>query len=305
MKLLLIFIFSILSGFSSSAQLYFAKKGWTFYYAEITGDSARVEVFSSYRYFTHLESDEYIKLENEETKSLSAEKQNRLIKSNEKVNLLHKIRNKYDKAKLKPIEVDNRDHFRKEAYSTRKANEVHKFGDSLSVENRFSYYALHFSLEKLPLNEYIHEVDRKVDSAKTSIIQSKDSLVTYYYNMADNLEEIDPAQAFDLLSKADYKKAYGKYLIREMAMKKPALLIQYINKKPINRKPILRTIRQHDKFKEIVSQVKAEPGKSKGKRLLVKQKFNRHLSDAGAISLAVSVVAVELAIIPLVIIWIF
>ena len=135
--------------------------------------------------------------------------------------------------------------------------------------------------------------------------QLKNPIVGSYYNKIDSIALLDSNDVFKLLSKANYKYYYGKFLLYKLAEKNPELLIQYIDKNPLNKKAILLAIRNHNNFKEITKNIEEADLTSKGKKQITKQKSKRVITDVGIGTVYFTVVISEVALLTAFTIWIF
>ena len=289
------------------SQLYYAHKGWRSFYADINTDSAHVEIFEyAPKFFMLQDLDECLKPKNQDDKLKYISTKSQIEQKRGKFYLTYKIENeKNKKVKLKSCKTDYRLDFRKRSYSTKKATYSHKLNDSLSANINFGSSAFFLTQENLPFDEYTKAVDVIFDSINTRILFFKDTTVNLYYMKANAISQIDSGEIYDLLEKANYKNTCAKYFIYKLSQQKPEALVNYVKKEPVNKKELLNLIMDHERFKEITNNVKAIPVKSSAKKQIVKQKTKRIAEDTAIASGLITLVMAELAIIPLLIVWIF
>ncbi len=137
------------------------------------------------------------------------------------------------------------------------------------------------------------------------ICHLKNPNIDLYYQKSDSITKLDTIEIYNLLSNSNYKFQYGNFILHKIAIDRPEILIAYIDLEPLNEKLVLRTIRNHNNFKEITKNVKETELSTKGKKKILKQKTKRILADIGVGTAYVTIILVELAAHTAFGIWIF
>jgi hypothetical protein len=184
---------------------------------------------------------------------------------------------------------------------------MYRLRDSLSLYPIRSSMGIWYS-DNIPqfysLNEYKSLVDQKMDPICAEIIRNKDPRIDLYYKKIDSLQYMDSTAVFELLSNTNYELYCGQYLLKKIAREKPGLLIYYIDKNPRNKDTLLRSIRNGNNDKEIVSAIKSCPVKTHGKKLIIKQRSQRVAGDIGAGAFYIGIILAEITLLVLLFKWI-
>ncbi|MCE3259756.1 MAG: hypothetical protein K0S12_1397 [Bacteroidetes bacterium] len=291
-------------GFS---QVYYAVKGNRHFYVDMNKDSAHIEVFQRFRYMIALKDEAILQFKGKSDTLFSGTKYNVTRKGNNYFLLHSPAGQKTEKIQLTPNYVStSRGFMRKSAFLTLTKKQLTRLQDSLSGPKRsatISFLPLYKTHDTLVYAEYARVVTHIKDSLSLAIQAMKDSTVDNYYKVT-TLSFRDSTKIFDLLSTADYKFYYGKYLLRHVALHQPELLVRYIDKRPANQKIILKTIRNEEDFRRLTASVKATALHTKGKKLIVRQKNARLAADASIVGLNVVIVLAEIGLIVLLVKWI-
>jgi hypothetical protein len=273
---------------------------------ELFNDSARVEIFRTHCH--HWCVTRYVCNETLFPKrsgdTLFSGRSAHVLKKSGQIILCYQSKNKFSKIYLDKCTLDLRDPLRNNAYCRLKNSAINHVYDSLSgpVYRSFNGPISTNDHTYLPFKDYKIRVDSIFGQLYNWMIANKDPKIDRLYGKIDSLKYLDPPTVFALLAETGYDHFCGKYLLKQVAKQRPELLIQYIEKNNPNDRVILRTIRYHDEFKQITSNIKACPAKGKGKRKLVSQRFRRVSSDIGTGIAYTSIILVEISIIPLLII---
>jgi hypothetical protein len=289
------------------AQLYVSKSKSLDNYVELFKDSARVEVFKTHCHhwcITTYVCNEILFPKRSGDTLFSGRSAHILKKGGQIILCYQTNKNKFSKIYLGKCTLDLRDPLRNKAYCRLKNFAINRLYDSLSGP---AYTNLNGPISTndhtyLPFKDYKIKVDSIFTQLYNWMIVNKDPKIDRLYGKIDSLKYMDPSTAFSLLAETDYDHFCGKYLLKQMAKQRPELLIQYIEKNNSNNRVILRTIRYHDEFKQITSNIRACPAKGKGKRKLVSQRFKRVSGDIGTGIAYTSIILVEISIIPILII---
>ena len=107
------------------------------------------------------------------------------------------------------------------------------------------------------------------------------------------------------MDSADYSLGYGQYFLFQLSQENPALLIRYLDQEPENRRSLLRAIRHHPNYKQILDSVKTVEPKTAGKRKVLRQKSLRIVGYIANGTISVTLILAEVALIVLLFVWIF
>jgi hypothetical protein len=313
----ILFLFLFLYSYQVFSQLYTAiEKGPIFYgklFVNINKDSAHVEIFETeYPDFCFIKKDEFLLSSNTSKDTCFVGKQTKLLKRRNDYYLIYKNNNsnKTKEIKLELCQNDERKTYRNNAYATKKRICLHKLEDSLSGPGGFINVNVNNTIRSIPDSNatdstYRELVDHFSDSLLNRILMLKDPIVDYYYKVSDSIDKLDTAEINKLLLNASYDYAYGQYFLYKLSVKRPAFLVSYIDINPPNKKSLLKAIRHHNNYKEIIKEVKNTKPNTKGKKEIVRQKFNRNCEDGLVGAAVVTVyVAFPLGLLTLLTFWI-
>lgn len=297
MKNLFLLIFSFFT-FNTFAQLYFGDKKDTYYYVEIKGDSARLEVFKDQLY-TVYKTDE-VTLAKSQDLNVMFGSFHKIVKMKGKMNLLYKnsATNGVIKVELAPCPKDNREALRKEAYYCKKSKELANLQDSLAGPSHRST----FSLERNPDNsytsaEYIRFTDQLMDTLTKQIIAAADKTALAFYKDIDSIYVLRPNDLINLLNKAKYEFHYATSLVYATAAARPDVLISFVDKNGPNKPIVLKTIRDHKYHNIIISKVKAYPQESYAKSEILKQKRRKNVKEGSGKGAIAALIIAEVGLI--------
>lgn len=292
-------IFLLLFSGNAFSQLYFGNKNHCNFYVEMTKEGAHVEAFRYFHYSIGKRADEHLLPSTNAKSTIFKGPQSQILKTNNKYFLLYKFPNKKKAVEIELTisPTDPREEIRKKAYLADKIRYLRRFEDSLSgaqvtlnMPIREPFRFINDSGQTS--GDYARLIDSVSDSLITKIIELKDPSVNYFYSRIDSLQYLDTMTVYSLLEKTNYTFFYSQYILQKIALEKPGLLIRYLDKKPTNKKTVLRTIKYHRALDEIVNKVKESPLKTKGKREIVRQKAKR---QAGSFFGGVTYVTIILA----------
>lgn len=305
-----IFIFCVFCFKSAYSQFYVGGKEEKFY-AEITPDSAHIESYSGSRYYRIFDQKmSEILLKNErKSDTLYCGKIHQILKTKKGYFLLTRSENNsLSKIPLIRCTSKPRDLERKKAHLGLRNAALNQLVDSLG-EFYSSYYRDDYLLDdvndSLEWNKYKEEIDLLYFKEFERIISSTNPLVTHYYKIANSITETDSVELLTLLDSMDFSSNCEKYFLFQLSQKNPALLIWYLDQEPKNERSVLRAIRHHWKYKQIISSVKAIEPTTKGKRKILKQKSKRYAAYFVRATVTGSIVVSEIALIVLLFAWIF
>jgi hypothetical protein len=292
---LLILICFTLSGFS---QLYFGDKHNTYYYVEIKGDSAHLEVFKDELYSVY-KTDETTLNKNQDP-NIPFGSYHKIIKSKDKLNLLYKNASSNDvtKIELRIAPKDNRELLRKEAYYCKKNKTLSDLQDSLAGPTHRSTYTIERNNDStVSSRDYIKSTDLIMDSLSKQIVAAADKTALSFYADIDSLYALRPNDIFNLLNKAKYEFHYGRSLVYSTATMRPEVLIQFVDKNTVNKPTILRVIRDHRYHDAIIAKVKAYPVESYAKSEIIKQKRRKTIKDRAGKGVFAALIVAEIGLI--------
>jgi hypothetical protein len=279
-----------LNGFS---QLLFGDKNDTYYYIEITGDSARLEVFKDQLY-TITKTDD-ITLSKNQDPNVPWGNSQKIIKVKGKMVLLYKSASSSEvtKIELQACPKDNREALRKEAFYCKTSRELANLQDSLAGPSHRSTYSIERNTDAgVASADYIRSVNTLMDSLTKMITASADKTALAFYKDIDSIYVLRPNDLFNLLNKAKYEFHYGRSLVYTTATARPEIMIQYIDKSTASKPIVLKVIRDHKYHDDIIAKVKATPGESYAKSEILKQKRRKSVKDkAGKGAFAALIVA--------------
>jgi hypothetical protein len=292
MKKTLLLILSFFS-LSSSAQLLFGDKHDTYYYVELKGDSARLEVFKDQLYTITKTND--ITLGKNQDPNVPYGSSPKIIKVKGKMVLLYNEDPSKEIAKieLQAAPKDNREALRKEAYYCKKSRELTNIQDSLAGPSHRSNYSIERNTDAdVASADYIRSVDLLMDTLTKMITTAADKTALSYYKDIDSIYVLRTNDIFSLLNKAKYEFYYGQALVYTTATARPEVLIQYIDKYSANKPLILKVIRDHKYHDGIISRIKAYPSESYAKSEILKQTRRKNVKDkAGRGAFAALIIA--------------
>ncbi len=298
MKNTLIVIISFLS-LNSSAQLLFGDKKDTYYYLDIKGDSARLEVFQDQLY-TIYKIDETTLNKGQEQNILFYGSGHKIVKIKGKMNLLYKnaLTNEILKIELLPTPKDNRESLRKEAYYCKKSKELTNLQDSLAGPSHRST----FSIDRNPDNsyssaEYIRFTDQLMDTLTKQIASAADKTALAFYKDVDSIYTLTPTEIYSLLNKAKYEFYYSSAFVYAVAVARPEVLISFVDKNSPNKLFVLKSIRDHKYHDAIIAKVKAYPVDSYAKSEILKQKRNNTMRSKAGKGAFVALIVAEVGLI--------
>jgi len=311
-KIFVIILITIISN-QAFSQLYDGYKGWYRFFVEFKNDSAHIEIFSnSPPDFVYKVCDEMIIANTASRDTCLKGKQIKILNRRHAYFLLFKPDNRKTefKIKLKLCLNDNRKCFRYDAYSSKKRIDIMRMQDSLSGPEIFINLDVNNTIRRISNDciadcNYLETVDKVSDSLTNILLKINNPIVKYYYNASDSIEQIDTAEVFRLLANANYIFPYAKFFLNKIALNRPACLIQYVDKDPVNKKSLLLAIRDHNNYREIIKNVKKTPMTSAGKKEIQKQKSKRVMTDIAVKTVYASIILCEVALLTGVIIWIF
>lgn len=293
--LILICCFSL----NLSAQLLFGDKKDTYYYLDIKGDSARLEVFQDQLYAIY-KIDEITLNKGLEQNVLFFGSNHKIVRIKGKMNLLYRkaLTNETLKIELLPAPKDNRESLRKEAYYCKKSKELANLQDSLAGPSHRST----FSIERNPDNsyssaEYIRFTDQLMDTLTKQIISAADKTALAFYRDIDSIYTLTPNEIYTLLNKAKYEFHYGGALVYATAIARPDILISFVDKNSPNKLFVLKAIRDHKYHDAIISKVKAYPVDSYAKSEILKQKRNKSVRSKAGKGAFVALIVAEVGLI--------
>lgn len=288
------------------AQLYYARYGGRDYYVEMIRDSVHLEIFNLPPSSNYVKlHDEFLYSDNKNSNVLFIGKQFQISKTENKIYLIDKSIKKEGKIKLEICKLDLRD---KNAHLDYIERELDELKDSLSGPFGFNYDRNESIKGAINADEYLYDdyvklVNNIKDSIAINILKSKDPKVDFYYNILDSLSFIDSNIVYDLLSKVNFKSFYGKKFIYKLALHRPEYLVNYMDKNSLNKDSLLIAIKDHKKSNEIIQKVKETPGKSEGRREILKQKTKRMSGNIATVGLYGVVVLAELSVLVVGILW--
>ena len=311
-KFLILVLIGLVASNQAISQLYIGHKGWRNCFVEINKDSAHVEIFSvSPPDFTAKNCDEILFSINNVSDACFEGRSTKIIK-NRSYYLFYKpnYRKRPYKIKLKSCTNDNRKKFRNEAYASDKRIMIRNLNDSLSGPKSIAHLDINNPIRRVTQNHlsdsnFVDLVDSVSDSLIKIILTTKDSLVDYYYIMSDSINKLDSINIYKLLANGAYNYPFEKYFMYRLSLTRPDYLIRYVDKDPVNKKSLLKAIRNHNNYKEIIKKVKETPLKSTGKKEIQKQKAKRIMTDFAIGTAYVSIILSEVALLTGIIIWIF
>lgn len=291
------------------SQLFVGGKHLKFF-VEITPDSAHVESYYSWRYHpvTRM-SDECLVKNTNLSDTLYHGENVQLLKTRNGYLLLSHSNKKTSKIPLESCTFEARDQQRKATYLGIKQGVLDQLVDSLAdsydFRNSLDDYLLEDVNDSLELNAYKQELDRVFYKEQKRIISSTSLRVSHYYNVAHSINETDSMELFTLLDSADYFMSYGQYLLFQLSQENPALLVRYLDQEPENRRSLLRAIRHHPHYRQILASVKTVEGNTAGKRKVLRQKSLRIAGHIANGTISATLVLGEIALIVLLFVWIF
>ncbi len=294
----------ILSCFTltSFSQLYFADRSNVYYYVDIRGDSARIEIFKDHLYVLDKKADEM--LAKNSSGNILFGSQNKIVKHKKDLYLIYKepLSKELLKVKLEPCMKDIREKLRKEAYYCLKGAELSKLQDSLAGPSHRSDYSINRSVDSTSSSEYFKITNAIVDSLSKEIKTQADPTAQYFYSDMDSLYLLKQTEIFALLKKARYDFHYGQCLLYNVASVRPEILIAYVDKNLPNKPLVLKTIRDHAYFREINSKVKASSIQTYAKSEILKQKRKRIIRDKAGRGTIAGLIIGEIALIAVLVI---
>jgi len=276
---------------------------------EITPDSAYVESYlrNSQTGLIYNFSNELL-VKNSSDASYQGKKI-QLKKTRDGYTLLNQSNKKVFRGQLVSCTSNVRDMQRNGAYLTSKINALDELEDSLADSYAFIHSINSFLLrevnDSLELNEYKLKVDQRFHEFQKTIISSENPRVNHYYKTAHSINETDSIELFSLLDSANYNFLYGQYLVYQLSQENPAILIRYLDQKPENRRSLLRAIRHHSNYEQILDSVKTVEPKTAGKRKVLRQKTMRIAGYIANGTMSVTLLLAEAALIVLLFVWIF
>ncbi len=304
-KIYLVLLILLLSN-NIFAQLYYAHRGGRDYYLEIFQDSAHLEIFCFPPASNYVKLyDEILYSENKVNNVLFIGKQYQISKKENDLYLADKTQKKVEKIKLETGKLDRRE---KNAHLEYIESQLDEIQDSLSGPFGSNEYKTGRIAGLINADEYLYDdytklVNHIKDTMVMNMLKSKDPETDFFYNILDSLSYVDSNLVYNLLSNVNFNGFYGKKLIYKLALQKPEYLINYVDKNPENKDSLLLAIREHKNNREIHENIKKTPGKSVGRKEILKQKTKREAGNIATTGLFGVVVVAELSVLVLGIIW--
>jgi hypothetical protein len=211
------------------------------------------------------------------------------------------------KIRLKLCTLDDRAATRIRSYYTIRRLELMNLKDSLNgpgssfnPSSRFDYG----EEDNLSYEDHINLIEKAADSNKKQVVASENPQVAFYYKMSDAINTLDSTQIYKLLSEGNYSFHYSQYFLKKLALRRPELLIRYIDKNPMDKDTILRAIKNHNEYRLITEKVKETNIKSKGEKEIVRQKTKRVIKEISTGALLATFVLGQFALLALAVVWI-
>ena len=293
-SLLIFFLFKTSCGFG---QLYFGDVNYVYYYVDLKKDSATIEMFKDN--LNSIEKRGFERLGKGNGNILFSNTSSKVVEQKGKYYLLRqeKGRKKLNKIKLNLCETDVREGLRMEAHYCAKKDQLEHLEDSLAGLSGRSSYSLERSVDWSASEAYIAYLDQTFDSLSKKISKKADPNAVRTYAIMDSIKLKEPKELFDHLKKAKFEFYYGQTLIFQLGVHRPEILISYLSKNPDKKPEVLKVIRDHKYFREIIAGVHAWPEKSPIKPEIEKQKRKRVWRDARAKTGLKVLIGVEVAVI--------
>lgn len=189
----------------------------------------------------------------------------------------------------------------KDIYMLEKSSIVYTLKDSLSVPDSALSRSLSDSFflkssDSISLAQFKAKINLITDSLILAINSSKNPAIDTLHRKIDSIAFMSQAQIEHLLQTADYKLYYTQRLLYNLSILRPQVLIDYVAKKPTNKKEILRAIRWNLRAEEICDHVRAVKASSKAKRQISRQYGLQKLTDVGIGAAYISIICVEIGL---------
>lgn len=280
MKKQFIFIILFFAVYNVFPQLYFGDQDYVYYYVDLKNDSASLEMFKDN--LSSVEKKSYEILYKRSGEVLFANAQNKIIKQKNKLYLLHQElgSNKIIKVKLDLCQTDVREGLRMESHYHLRKVQLEKLKDSLAGSTSKSTFTLEKSIDWNSSAAYIADLDRTFDSLSRKITRKADANAVRAYAIMDSIPQREASELLEYLKKAKYEYYYGQSLIYRIGVNRPEVLIAFLNRNPERQDEILKVIREHKYYREIIASVKSWPEKTPVKKEIEKQKRKRQWKDA-------------------------
>ncbi|HBS85763.1 MAG: hypothetical protein A2W91_13325 [Bacteroidetes bacterium GWF2_38_335] len=304
-------LFFLLLTWLSYSQVYqYYDKGKSVF-LKINGDSAKLQSFG--RYYPHF----YFQVSDDILKKSVKGKDT--LYSNENVCLKISgdwIRIKTTKGKktktrtrfLYHCKISDLDFYRINVYLSKIQSPLYQLFDSLSVDRKAldsNLIKRQNILKSLKYDDFIKQADGFYDSLRLNYISNRNTITDVYYNATDSILLLDSARIISLFEKADYNHYCCRFFLHQCALQRPDCLIYFAEKDTPARKSFLKAIRNHRNYREIIKKVKETPIESKGKKLILRQKSTRVISDVAIATAGVILVLSNISLMVLLCIWIF
>ncbi len=312
MRILKLVLFLVLLPYTATAQLYEGKKGSHTYFVELTADSVHViqfQIYYPYR-FSIQEIEETVS-RNQNSDTISINEKTFLLRKKDLNFLISKtLRKKETKIKLKICQLDRRDELRKEAYATLKTSELNHLRDSLANPFNFGKLDIDLSIRQIKTDSvsfdaFKKQLDVKAEALRDLILQTRSPISDRYYAVMHSFQQTDSAEIVQLLDSANFKYTYSKDFLYALSQENPDNLIHYVDQDPVNKKTLLKSIRNHKEYRKITSSIKTVPLHSKGKKEILKQRRKRTATDIAIGAGSATIVLAEIALLTGLLIWIF
>lgn len=304
MKYLLAILLTLAISDKSFSQLYGNYRSNVIYFVQVTCDSARVEAFyNSYPDFDFKAISCLLPVFVDKKLNNIADYQDIVILKNNTYYLkLHQTKSgKFFKMRLKPYEnkSDELEALRKSSYSTSKRIECGRLYDSLIGKNYLDI-SINNSFRAIDskgndYNKYVYLTDSVCNVIQNQIFAHANPIAVEYNQKCDSIQHLEECELNRLIENADYELRSSNYFLQQLALKRPRDLVNYIALNSAKRKTVLKAIRNHNDYKEMITNIKRSTTKSDARKAILRQKNMRELTDASIATAYFTIILAEIA----------
>lgn len=287
---LLLLLLLTFNGLTQTFAVKHGKRKRTCTIAQKYTDSIRLDVYTLEPDFTKFESTHLLMKSSDEVQILDSKKShygtNKIIANQTGdflwVSLLDTTNGKEKhELKLFPVDPNLSSTLKKGDYYSHKSKQLELLEDSLSCAMNNESIALLFNDDRVAYDsvsyaEYTKSVNFIGDSLMHDFILKSEPVTGPYYRAIRNMTGTNSDMLIQLLDSADFSYTYAKRFLNAIACEQPNALIQYVDLKKTNEKNVLKAIRRHDNYKEIIAHIKAaSKEETYGKTKILKQEKKR------------------------------